>query len=144
LAPDLKISRKQLAAVVFADKNKLSRLNEITHYYILRAVRRRIAKAKREGCAGVLVDAPLLFESGFDKECDIIISVLADREERIKRIIKRDKLTYEKALARINNQASDDFIIKRSNYVIYNNGDQQSISESAANIANIIKQGDLK
>jgi len=90
------------------------------------------------GRKAVIIDAPLLFESNFDKSCDIIISVTADIEKRLERIIKRDNITAEQAEARIKNQKSDGFFIRNSDYVIHNNSDYADIYIQVSKIYNII------
>ncbi len=119
------LDRKALSEVVFnSDKSteKRKRLNEITHKFILEKTRSILKEYEKEGKRAALVDAPLLFESGFDKECDIIISVIADKETRINRIVKRDNISAEAAERRINSQLSDEELINKSHYIIINNG----------------------
>lgn len=117
------ICRKKLSAIVFGDREKLGVLNSISHYHILNDVRKIISDAQEKGIKGVLVDAPVLFESGFNEECDVVVAVLADVDIRIKRILERDSISEERARARIANQLSDEYLISRADYVIKNNGD---------------------
>ena len=77
------LDRKELGKIVFCDSKKLKNLNEISHSFILRRVREMISEAKKFEYSGVIVDAPLLYESGFDKECDVVIAVTCDKETRI-------------------------------------------------------------
>jgi len=70
----------------------------------------------------VIVDAPLLFESGFDRECDITLGVIANRDIRIDRIMKRDSISEKRALARIENQKDDSWFFENCDYVIVNDG----------------------
>ncbi len=116
------IDRKKLSEIVFSDKAKLKRLNEISHYHILNKVREIISDARVKGEKGVVVDAPLLFESGFDAECDLVVAVYASEKERISRIMARDSISEEKARARLKNQLDDEYIIKKSDFAIENNG----------------------
>ena len=73
------LDRRELSRIVFADgaENKRSLLNNIAHKHILAATRNIAADLFKKGYDHVIVDAPLLFESGFDKECDLIIGVIA-------------------------------------------------------------------
>lgn len=128
------LDRRKLADIAFASKEKLGILNDITHKYILEECRDRIAGMEREGKSAVIIDAPLLFESGFNRECDIIISVIADKDIRVERIIKRDNLSFEQALRRIASQKDDDFLIRHSDYIIYNNGAVAELERQAADI----------
>lgn len=114
------IDRAELSRIVFSDKEKLGLLNRITHRMILDRTREMIADAGDKKFA--IVDAPLLFESGFDKECDITLGVSAPPEIRIERIMKRDAITYDRALARVRNQKEDSFYKENCDYVIVNDG----------------------
>ena len=87
LTPFGTLDRAKLRDVVFSDKEKLSLLNEITHKFILAEVRDIISKSVSLGVRGAVVDAPLLYESGFDKECHIVVAVTASRDLRISRIM---------------------------------------------------------
>ena len=123
LFEDGSLDRRGLAAIVFADKQKLDTLNKITHRYILEEVRLWLDGQRAMGKKAAIVDAPLLFESGFDKECDVIISVIARRDIRLKRIIARDGITEAAAITRLNKQGDDSFYTSRSDHIITNNGD---------------------
>lgn len=111
--------RKELADIVFAGKEKLDELNSITFKYVLSAIEEMIVLAGGD----MVIDAPLLFESGLDEKCDFTVAVLAESELRIKRIMARDHLSREKAEMRINAQKPDEFYIKRADHVVCNNGE---------------------
>lgn len=132
------LDRKRLAEIVFCggeeQRTALADLNRITHKHILRSCRISLTHMQKRGVNACIIDAPLLFESGFDKECDVVISVIADRELRISRIMMRDFLTRAAATARINAQQNDSFYIERSDYVIHNNGSVQELSAKADSI----------
>lgn len=117
------LNRKALADIVFegeGSKARLEKLNQIAHKYIKIDTERIISEYEKEGKKAVIIDAPVLFESGFDKMCDFTISVIAPYEMKLERIISRDKITKEKAEARLENQLSDDELIKLSTYQIDN------------------------
>lgn len=121
LNADGTLNRRLLGNIVFSDKQKLNKLNEITHKYILAECKEIIKEYAKSDCFAALVDAPLLFESKFNYLCDYIISVAADTEVRIMRITERDGITEEAALKRIENQHDNNFFINNSDYIIYNN-----------------------
>ena len=75
----------------------------------------------------IIADVPLLFESEFDKECDLTVAVIADRSIRIDRIMNRDSLDYASAASRVEAQKSDDFYTSRANFTIYNNSDEEAL-----------------
>lgn len=115
------IDRQKLAQIVFSDRDKLKALNTIAHHYVLKKVREIIKSADETKFRGAVVDAPLLFESGFDKECDYIICVTASDDLKILRIVRRDNISKENAMKRIQNQAPDHSIISKSDFFIDNN-----------------------
>lgn len=125
------LNRAALAKIVFNDANQLHKLNTITHKYIIDEIKRQIKEFKGEL---FVIDAPLLFESGLSDLCDVTISVIAKRSERIKRIISRDKLTQTQAEERINAQKNDDFYITNADFVIYNNKSRKELEEEIKNI----------
>lgn len=120
LHPDGSLDRKGLAALAFADAEKLLCLNQITHHYILDACRTWLEQKKRAGAAAAVIDAPQLFESGFDRECDCTAAVIAPLETRIERIIQRDGLTREQALLRLSRQHTDEYFSAHCDYIIMN------------------------
>ena len=140
ISPVGALDRQALRRVVFesADaENKRKRLNEITHKFILGKTREMLASFEAEGRKAAIVDAPLLFESGFDKECEVIVSVVAEESLRILRIMKRDSITRDDAIRRIKSQLSDSALIERSDYSIVNNGD---LSELHAQVKDVVEQ----
>ena len=138
------LDRKALGAIVFSDQEKLGRLNTISHYYVLCAVRDIISVAEKQGYIGVMVDAPLLFESGFDEECDVIVVVTAGREKRLERITARDKISVADATKRIKNQLSDEFLSSRADFIITNNGTLDDLKEQVERVVDLIKNKKIK
>lgn len=127
LNSDGSLNRIELSKLVFSGKNaeeNRKSLNKIAHSFILRETEGLIDTYKKEGAKAVLVDAPLLFESGFDKICDTTICVTAPFEIKIERIVKRDNLSYDNALARLKSQLSDDELRARCDYEIDNSGNK--------------------
>jgi dephospho-CoA kinase len=118
------LNRGALAAIVFAEGHSadLADLNTITHRHILAKTREMLAAYAAQGVPAVLVDAPQLFESGFDAECGFILSVLAPYELRLARIMARDGLDEARAKARLDASHTDDFFRERSDAVMINDG----------------------
>ena len=119
---DGSVDRKKLGEIVFSDKSKLSRLNEITHKYVHIETTTLIEKYREENRKAVIVEVPLMFESGFDKMCDEILCVVADDDVRTERIVKRNGISEKDAKNRIKNQKDNNFYIEKSTIVVYNNG----------------------
>ena len=97
--PDGTIDRKALGAIVFSRPEELSRLVGITFPLILAECEARMDAAEAAGCRACVLDAPTLFESGGDQLCDVIVSVVTPREERLRRVLERDGITREAAEA---------------------------------------------
>ena len=114
------LDRPKLASIVFADPEKLKKLNAITLPYI-RAASLEAMRAQGD-CPFVLYDAPTLFEVGADDLCERIIGVLAGTEVRVQRIMARDGLDETAARARIGAQPDADFYRARCDYIVENNG----------------------
>ena len=121
--PDGTIDRKALGAIVFSRPEELSRLVGITFPLILAECEARMDAAEAAGCRACVLDAPTLFESGGDKLCDVIVSVVTPREERLRRVLERDGITREAAEARMSNQHEDEYYTRRSHFVITNSSD---------------------
>ena len=125
---DGSLNRKALSKIVFEGENSdnnLALLNAITHKYVWEKTNEILTQYIHEGKKVAVIDAPALFSSDiFIGACDFIISVLCDKEIRLKRIMARDNISYEQALARINAQHSDSFFIENSDYYINNSGNE--------------------
>jgi len=119
------LDRKGLGKIVFGDRDKLLKLNSITHHYILDECKKWLNEREKSGDFAAIIDAPQLYESRFNRYCDYVIAVLADRELRIKRITERDSISREDAVKRINNQFSDAYFRDRAHFLIYNNEDNR-------------------
>ena len=140
LLPSGALDRRALAKIVFDHdaKHKLERLNAITHKYVLAEVRCRIAALSHD-CRGALVDAPLLFESGFDKECDLTVALLAPREMRLSRLSERDGLSESALCARLDAAKSDEWYSERCDITVHNTGNADALKKAVADIENKIK-----
>ncbi|MGV0935941.1 dephospho-CoA kinase [Empedobacter falsenii] len=114
------LNKPYLSKQVFQNNEKLKLLNSIVHPAVFQDFE-DWKKAQKSDI--VMKEAAILIESGSYKDCDVVISVVVDIETRIARTIKRDDLSREEILARINNQISDEERIAKSDFIIDNNGD---------------------
>ncbi len=133
IKPDGSLDRIALGAIVFApgaDRLR-ARLNEITHAFVLAEVRKAI-KNSDLNCA--VIDAPLLFEAGFEKECDLTVALLASPELRLSRLTQRDNRTAEALRARMNAAPQDEFYSSRATYTVINDGDAEKLRAEAEKI----------
>lgn len=123
VSPDGSLDRRELSKRVFegkGSKERLKVLNEITHKYIRYETVRILKENENKGVIATIIDAPVLFESGFDDMCDVTVCVTAPTELKIKRILKRDNIPLEKAKARLQSQLSDGSLRERCDYEIVN------------------------
>lgn len=121
LTNEKNIDRKALGNIVFSEKEKLELLNFITHKYILKEIYNEIDFAKNQKkYKYIVLDAPLLIETNLHKIVDTVWIVYADREDRIKRLIKRDNVSKEIIEKRINMQTPFEKNKDFADFIIYN------------------------
>lgn len=99
------LDTQALAALVFENSHLLQTLNSIVHPAVAHAFTlflKTNSKAK-----AVVKEAAILFETGAYKQCDFAILVCAPKEERIARVMRRDSVSREAVIARMNRQWSD-------------------------------------
>lgn len=106
-----------VAQEVFSNKEKLDKLNAIIHPYVQHDF---LQWKQSQQAPYVIKEAAILFESGSYRDCDFIIMVTAPLEERIKRVMLRDKIDREMVEKRIKNQWNDEKKIELSTFVIEN------------------------
>ncbi len=112
------INRKYLSSLVFKDANLLHKLTKIVHPIVKNHFKKFIQNQNDNTL--VIYENAILFESGSDAFCDIIISVNAPKDLRIKRVIERDNISKKEIKKRIKNQWSDSKRNLLSNYIINN------------------------
>lgn len=112
------LNRAYLANIIFNNKKKLHAINKIVHPSVKNSFKRWVGKQHSKY---VIQENAILFENGTFKNFDILITVTAPVEERIKRVIKRDNATRKEVISRINNQLSEEEKVKKSHFVIVNN-----------------------
>lgn len=112
------LDRRKLANIIYSNSSKRDELNNITFKYIKDEIKEQIAKSDNNIIA---IDAPLLLEANLQKICDKTIAVISkDRNLQIKRIIKRDNIDKEHAIARLNAQHPNEFYIKNCDNTLIN------------------------
>lgn len=120
---DGNLDRKALGKIVFNDKEKLDILQAIITNKVVEYIEESILSLKTDNYDGIVViDAPLLFECGMEHMSDENWLVAADLDVRLERVKKRDGLSEEEILSRINNQMSQEDKEKKSNCVLNNSG----------------------
>ncbi len=128
------LNRKKLSEIVFNDREKLRRLNIITFPYIIAKLNVIVSEYRSLNTSLVVLDAPLLFESGANKLCDKVIAILSDKDIRLNRILIRDRLSDQQARSRINAQPPEDFYVNQADFVVRNDKTPNSLALAIAKI----------
>lgn len=137
LTPDNALDRGVMRSLVFADgtdpvkaeqcRQNLTDLNRITHRFILAETERIATEHMAKGADIVLIDAPVLYESGFDTHCAAVVCVTAPEELRIHRIMKRDGIDRPSAEKRLRSQMAQEILMGKADYVIENDADRETL-----------------
>lgn len=125
------LDKKQLAHIIFNNQEDLKFVNSVIHSELALHFQEWVGRKKDFNT--IVIDAAVLFESGFDKYVDKIITVIAPVDIRVSRVSKRDNLTIEQIKSRINSQMKDEERIQASDFVVIND-DTQSIIRQVVDI----------
>jgi dephospho-CoA kinase len=125
------VNKPVLASIVFTDEKELAKLNALIHP-LLEMEFLKWAESKKDE-QYIVKEAAILFEAGFDKSVDKVLSVSAPVDQRIERVIKRDSVNRQQVLDRISKQWTDEQREAKSDFVI-NNADNQMILEQILQI----------
>ncbi len=127
---DGELNRSFLASKIFTDKTLLLKMNAIVHPKVASHFKRWL---KKQDAPYVIKEAAIIFENKLESQYDYIITIVADEDLRIKRVLKRDDASKEKIRSIIKNQLSDAEKIEKSDFVIKNN-DLDSAKKAATEI----------
>lgn len=122
------INRPFIADKIFNDKSYLEKMNAIVHPKVKTHFKQWL---EQQNSPYVIKEVAIIFEHNQQSSYDLIISVIADKEKRLQRVLNRDKSTSEKVLAIMNNQMNDIDKAKLSDFVIVNN--EKSTLENQVN-----------
>jgi dephospho-CoA kinase len=120
LSADGTINRQRLASVVFSDPDRRSRLEEIIHPRVRRAEEEFIEQHRDAGL--VVLDIPLLFETGAEQLCDRVAVVTVGEEERFQRLKSSRGMSREEIARRLAAQMPQEDKVRRADYIIDNSG----------------------
>jgi dephospho-CoA kinase len=111
------LDRASMAKIIFNDKSLLEKVNSLVHPAVFDRFNRW---ASEQTTPYVIMEAAILFESGASEFVDRVATVVAPVDQRISRVIHRNKLSREQVMERMRNQIDDEERIKLSDYIIYN------------------------
>ena len=123
------LNRAYIAEKVFNDKEKLEKLNAIVHPYTIEHGKKWM---NEQHAPYAIKEAALIFESGIQGEFDKIIGVFSPNALRVQRAVKRDGITYEQVMERIQNQIDDDIKIKLCDDIIINDEQKMLVPQVLA------------
>lgn len=131
------LARKKLGKLVFDDPEALRDLEAITHRYVAREVKRRLANADAELA---VIDAIGLIECGLCKLCDATVCVTAPKSRRVARIMAREGISEDYARARIGAQKPDEYYLSHCTHHIHNDyPSAQAFARAAGELLDQIK-----
>ena len=128
------IDRRELAKIVFRDKKKLKKLCELVHPKVIEEIKKQCKKKKL-----VIVEAPLLIETGLAKIMDYIIVVKSSRNIRMARCIERG-FTRKEFILREHNQMEPRKKLKYADFIINNDGDISGTEKQVLKIWSILNR----
>ncbi len=133
------LNRGALAAVVFADPQRLRQLNAIVHPLVHMWMARQERAASKAGQDLVIFDVPLLIEGGLHRTMDVVILVYAPQQVQVERLLLKG---YERphAMARIEAQMPIDSKRQYADYIIDNSGDVESTRQQVSAVWQALSQ----
>jgi len=117
LDPNGEINRKELAKVIFSNSQKLESLNRIMHPKMLKIILKRFRELSKFH-SNVFVEAAVLFEMGLEKYVNYVIVTDCPDEIKIKRLMERNRVSFEEAKKRLSSQLSREDFLKKADFVI--------------------------
>ena len=117
ISPDGNLIRPALAKIVFSNPEELGILNKISHKYIKEALEHCIYQS---ATPAVAIDGAVIIGSPVEELCSFLVGVTAPDDIRLSRIMQRDGITEDAALARMKAQKDKDFYNSHCKYIIEN------------------------
>lgn len=131
-----KLSRPDARRIIFSDKRNIKRVNSIVHPFVFREMDKMVSRLKDKV---VLFEAAIMFESGSYKRMDYVVLIYANKETRIKRIIKRDGVKRGDVLKLMKHQLDEREKVKRADFVIKNNSTAPELKKNIKAFNKILK-----
>lgn len=125
-----KLNRSFIADKIFNDQTYLNQMNAIVHPRVGAHFKSWL---KHQNSPYVIKEVAIIFEHQQQSQYDLIISVIADKDKRLQRVLKRDQSTPEKVLAIMKHQMDDVEKARQSDFVIVNN-DKKTLKKQVLKI----------
>jgi dephospho-CoA kinase len=133
---DGRVDRARLAAMVLGDAAAIARLEAIVHPLVAKVRDRFLAEARARGAPVVVLDVPLLFETGGDRGCDAVVVVSAPADVQRRRAFERPGMTEEKFTALVAKQTPDAEKRRRADFIV---DSSQSFDHARAQVRDILE-----
>tara|TARA_B000000565_G_scaffold144913_1_gene109552 strand:+ start:697 stop:1290 length:594 start_codon:yes stop_codon:yes gene_type:complete len=128
-----KIDKKKLARVAFQDEDHQQRLNYVVHPHINNAIDKNFDEISENNQHSLfIVDAALIYESGYDAHLDYVIVVTAQLKHRMERALQRKTLSRDEILKRIDFQWPEEDKTSAADYVVHNDGTEEDLKKQIA------------
>ena len=121
------LERKKIAEIIFSNSGKKRILERIMHPVIIRELKKIILAHRKKGKGMLVADVPLLFEAKLEKIFDSIIVVSCRKDQQIKRLAEREKISKREAVKRINSQIPLSEKVKMADFVIDNSKSKKEL-----------------
>uniref|UniRef100_A0A182PN98 Bifunctional coenzyme A synthase n=1 Tax=Anopheles epiroticus TaxID=199890 RepID=A0A182PN98_9DIPT len=145
LSPDGKINRRALGAIVFAERSKLEQLNEIMWKAIAKRANEEIrALHEQQGKEVIVMEAAVMLQAGWHKNCHEVWSCIVPREEAIRRLMERNQFEEHEATWRVDSQPSSNELMVQHSDIVFCTLWSYEYSQQQAERAWAILQQDLK
>lgn len=132
LLPTGELNRLALGKIVFNNPKARERLNEIMQPLICDEINRQVKVFKEARVPLIVLDVPLLFEEGYNEQCDLVIVVYTDLQTQLQRLMERNHYDRESAKARINSQMSLATKKSYADILINNAGNKEQLQKLVA------------
>jgi dephospho-CoA kinase len=131
------LNREKLADIIFSDVSSKLKVEEILHSRIISRINEIISKEISEKEV-IVVNAPLLFETGLDKVCDKIVTIKISYDIQVERLALRDGLNDDEIKKRIASQMPMEEKVKLSDFVVDNSGSKKDLKKKIENIYRLL------
>ena len=133
-----RVDKNKLSRVAFQDEDHQQRLNSVVHPYIFNLIDKEFNRVFNDKKHGVfIVDAALIYETGFDAHLDYVIVVTAHLKNRMERALGRETLSREEILNRVGFQWPEEEKVNMADFVVHNDGTEAELQK---NIESLIKK----
>jgi dephospho-CoA kinase len=128
------LDRRKLGAIVFADENARRDLERIVHPAVKAAIDKWLESAERDQHTVAVAVIPLLYETGRERDFDVVITTACNGDEQLRRVMSRDSLSEVQARQRIAAQLSTDEKVRRADHAIWTDGPYENTKRQVVTI----------